>query len=31
MWKLDAVRSLPLGDGNQDLRAQVDGSGATYD
>ena len=31
MWKLDAVRSLPLGDGNQDLRAQVDGSDATYD
>ena len=29
MWKLDAVRSLPLGDGNQDLQAQGDGSGAT--
>ncbi|KRA54939.1 hypothetical protein ASD77_10290 [Pseudoxanthomonas sp. Root65] len=31
MWKLDAVHSLPLDDGNRHLRAQVDGSGATYD
>lgn len=31
LWKLDAVHSLPLDDGNRHLRAQVDGSGSTYD